>query len=268
MKEAFLEVILKESGHLTILGKLFKISIIITVSIFLVKLIKFIMKIVVNKSKIIKLNKRKRKSIANLIYIITKYIICFIAGVLILETFNINTNSILAAAGISGLAIGFGAQSLIKDLITGFFILIEDQFSMGDYIVINSFEGTVINIGIRATTIKSFTGEIHTIPNSSITTITNKSKSAMTAKVSIYVPLDEDVSKLIKKINKTFENYKNKKVIDVPTVLGVTNIDNLKSEITIIAKTIPMAQWDVERDIRKILLKNIYSKNVEVPHTK
>ncbi len=101
------------------------------------------------------------------------YAIYFVAGVMILETLSVDVRGLLAGAGIVGLAVGFGAQNLVKDIITGFFIIFEDQFSVGDYVRVGTFEGTVEEIGLRTTKIKSWTGEINILPNGSIVEVTN-----------------------------------------------------------------------------------------------
>src|SRR5690625_6943781 len=90
---------------------------------------------------------------------------------MVLETFDVNIGALLAGAGIAGLAIGFGAQSLVKDVISGFFIIFEDQFSVGDYILINNLEGTVEEIGLRTTKVQSWTGEQHIIQNGDISMV-------------------------------------------------------------------------------------------------
>ncbi|WP_461038765.1 mechanosensitive ion channel family protein, partial [Streptomyces mayteni] len=113
----------------------------------------------------LKIDPRRTRTIGKLIRNIITYAINFIAILLILSQLNINLAPLLAGAGIVGLAIGFGAQSLVKDVITGFFIIFEDQFAVGDVIQVNQFKGTVEEIGLRVTKIRSWTGEVHILPN-------------------------------------------------------------------------------------------------------
>jgi len=109
---------------------------------------------------------------------IANYVVWFFVAISLLEKlFNIDATSILAAAGIVGVAVGFGAQGLVKDVITGFFILFENHFSVGDTVTIEGFKGTVEVLGLRSTKIRNEEGDLFIIPNSSITKIINHSKS-------------------------------------------------------------------------------------------
>ncbi len=123
--------------------------------------------------------------------------------------FNISTTSLLATAGIGGLAIGFGAQSLVKDIITGFFILLEDQYSVGgDYIQTGSYDGVVEELGLRVTKLRAFSGELHIIPNSNIQIVTNKTRGAMRALVKVSIAYEEDIDKAIKVLQQTCDEIK------------------------------------------------------------
>jgi small conductance mechanosensitive channel len=116
------------------------------------------------------------------------YLVFFLACLMILQVFNVNTSAILASAGILGLAVGFGAQSLVKDIISGFFILFEDQFSVGDFIQIDAVTGTVEEIGLRTCKIRQWTGELSIIPNGGITKVTNYNRGPMLAQVTVVLP--------------------------------------------------------------------------------
>src|SRR5690606_35032709 len=155
-----------------------------------------------------------------------KYVLYFIGTVIILDMFNINTSSILATAGIGGLAIGFGAQSLVKDVITGFFILFEDQFSVGDYVKIDSYEGIVEELGVRVTKLRDFSGELHIIPNGNINTVTNKARGAMRALVKVSIAYEEDIDRAIKILDGVCNRLKqsNKSIEEGPTILGVSDL--------------------------------------------
>src|SRR5699024_6993326 len=136
-------------------------------------------------------DEKKINTLSTVLKNIIKYIFYFIGLVMVLDMFNISTSSILATAGIGGLAIGFGAQSLVKDIITGFFILFEDQFSVGDYVKIGEYEGIVEELGVRVTKIRDFSGELHIIPNSNIGAVTNRTRGAMRALVKVSVAYEE-----------------------------------------------------------------------------
>ena len=146
------------NGQLNILGKLLKILIIIIAIKIVISLTnKLIDKALRNKKgNNIFISNRRANTIGEVLKKIVKYVLYFIGIMMILEMFNVNTTSILATAGIGGLAIGFGAQSLVKDIITGFFILFEDQYAVGDYVKIESLEGTVEELGLRVTKLRDF----------------------------------------------------------------------------------------------------------------
>src|SRR5690625_3736752 len=122
-----------------------------------------------------RITERREETLNKLIQNVATYIIYFTAFVMILDTLTIKIGPLLAGAGIAGLAIGFGAQNLVKDVISGFFIVFEDQFGVGDYVSFAGIEGTVEEIGLRTTKVKSCTGEQQVIPNGNITQVTNYS---------------------------------------------------------------------------------------------
>jgi small conductance mechanosensitive channel len=113
------------------------------------------------------------------------YLIYFMAGLTILQIFNVNTAAILASAGILGLAVGFGAQSLVRDIISGFFIIFEDQFKVGDFVEAVGVIGVVEEVGLRTCKIRQWTGQLHVIPNGEITKVTNYSRGCMMAVVMV-----------------------------------------------------------------------------------
>ncbi|NRK74326.1 mechanosensitive ion channel, partial [Salmonella enterica subsp. enterica serovar Typhi] len=140
--------------------------------------------------------------------------------------FNIDVKALLAGAGIVGLAVGFGAQSLVKDIITGFFIIFEDQFSVGDQVRIGTYEGVVEEIGLRTTKIKGFTGEVNIIPNGSIIEVTNFSINNSKAIVDVSIAYQGDINRAEKVIQELIEKLPEQyeDIVGVPELLGVQNI--------------------------------------------
>lgn len=122
------------------------------------------------------ISERKAKTVDQLVFSVFKYVANFLMICHILSLFGVSVAGILAVAGVGGVAIGFGAQALVKDVITGLFILLEDQFGVGDSVTINGLEGRVEAIGIRATRLRSGNNDLHIIPNGSIGAVTNRSK--------------------------------------------------------------------------------------------
>ena len=216
----------------------------------------------------IQLPERKIGTLMSLTKNILRYVIYCIAAASILKIFNIEMTSILAVAGIGSLAIGFGAQNLVKDVISGFFIIFEDQFGVGDYITINNFSGLVEEVGLRISKIRDFSGDLHIIPNGEIKTVTNHTRGSMRALVNVGIPYEEDVDRIINVLTQICEDIKKSRndVIEGPTVLGITDFQDSQVLITIIAKTEPMKQWEVERDIRYRIKKVFDREKITFPY--
>lgn len=125
------------------------------------------------------------------------YILIFIFFVMVLDLFHYDPSALLAGAGIVGLAVGFGAQGLVSDIVTGFFILLEKQLDVGDYITVATFNGIVEQVGLRTTQIRGFDGTLHYIPNRNITNVSNHSRGTMQALVDIKVPAERNLDETI-----------------------------------------------------------------------
>jgi len=216
----------------------------------------------------IQLPERKIGTLMSLTKNILRYVIYFISAASILKIFNIDMTSILAVAGIGSLAIGFGAQNLVKDVISGFFVIFEDQFGVGDYITINNFSGLVEEVGLRTSKIRDFSGDLHIIPNGEIKTVTNHTRGSMRALVNVGVPYEEDVDKITNVLKQICEDIKKSRndIIDGPSVLGITDFQDSQVLITIVAKTEPMKQWEVEREIRYRIKKVFDQEKIAFPY--
>lgn len=261
-----------EYGDLNIFGKSIKVIIILIVIKIVLRILNTLIdRTVSRKMKSVAIEEeRKIRTLITVFKNVLKYILYFIAIVIILDIFGVNTSSILATAGIGGLAISFGAQSLVKDIITGFFILIEDQYSVGDYITIGDYTGIVEEIGVRVTKLRDFSGELHIIPNGQISVVTNKGRGPMRSSVDIKIAYEEDIDRAIKVIKEVLEEIKkaNDSIIEGPSVLGVTSLDDSAVNITIVAKTKPMDQWALERQIRKAVKEAFDKEGIEIPYSK
>lgn len=261
-----------EHGDLNIFGKAIKIIILlIAIKVVLRILNAFIDRAMAKRIKAESIKEeRKIKTLVAVFKNVLKYILYFIAVVIILDIFGVNTSSILATAGIGGLAISFGAQSLVKDIITGFFILFEDQYSVGDYITIGDYTGIVEEVGVRVTKLRDFSGELHIIPNGQISVVTNMGRGPMRSSVDIKIAYEEDIDRAIKVIEEVLEKIKktNDSIIEGPSVLGVTSLGDSSIDITIVAKTKPMEQWSLERQIRKAIKEAFDREGIEIPYSK
>ncbi len=261
-----------EDGSLNILGKSFKILLIFLVIFAITKIVSRVIDISFGNKRLTRLqiSGRRMNTLSEILKKVIKYILIFIGIVVSLDMFNINTTSIIATAGIGGLAIGFGAQSLVKDIITGFFILLEDQYAVGDYVKIGSMEGVVEELGLRVTKLRDFSGELHIIPNSNVQIVTNRSRGSMRALVKVSIGYETDIEKAISVIENLNEELSktNENIVTGPTVLGVTDLGNSGIEITIIAMTKSMGQWAVERAIRKGIKEAFEKEGIQIPYSR
>lgn len=270
--ELFNSVFKNDYGDLNLLGKLLKIIVVFIIIKIIIKVIgKLIDKTLKNKRiSHIYSSDRRANTLGQILLKIVRYILYFIGIIITLEEFEINTASILATAGIGGIAIGFGAQSLVKDIITGFFIIMEDQYSVGDLVRIDNFEGFVEELGLRVTKLRAFNGELHIIPNSTIQVITNSNRGDMRALIKVSVSLDEDIDRVIKALDEVCKDIKNNNdnIVDGPTVLGVTDLGEYNMGITIVAKVKPDTQWGAEREMRKKVKEKFDQENIKLPYPK
>lgn len=210
----------------------------------------------------IKQNERRQQTLLRLLQSVLTYTVYFSAIIGMLSVLEINVAGLLAGAGIAGLAIGFGAQSLVKDVITGFFIVFEDQFGVGDYIKLNTAEGTVTEIGLRTTKILGTTGEQYIIPNGQITDVINYSINNSKAIVDMQVGIDADIERVDKLVTDYLKTLPNQfgELVGVPTFLGVQNVIGTEVTIRIIAETKPLQHYAIARVIRRDV-KDILDKN-------
>src|SRR5690625_1639850 len=181
----------------------------------------------------IQISSRREQTLSKLLTNILMYLIAFIVIVMILDILGVPISTLLAGAGVAGLAIGFGAQSLVKDVISGFFIIFEDQFSVGDYIMIHNMEGTVEEIGLRTTKIQGWTGEQYVIPNGDISLVTNYSIHNGLAVVEINIPYENDVREVEQYLERIISDLPNKyeEFTSPPEIHGVTNLELSNFEI-------------------------------------
>ncbi len=196
----------------------------------------------------------KLKTMEALAKSLLRYLVYFIGAIAVLSELGIRTESLLASAGIVGLAVSFGAQSLVRDVLTGTFILIEDQFSVGDYIETAGLAGYVDEIGLRVTRLRDFSGVIHTLPNGEIGKVTNHSRDNRTALVEVGVAYDEDVERVQAVLEQAIREVGSElatKIAEGPQVVGITDLGASGMVFRLWAKALPMEHWAVERAMRK-----------------
>lgn len=201
-------------------------------------------------------------SILNKIVVIVIMIICVTIS---LDIVGLNTSSIMATVGVGSLALSFGAQTLVKDCINGFFIILENQFSVGDTVVIEGKTGIIEDIGLRTTVIRDFDGSKHIIPNGQIGIVTNQQRGNMRAKVICSVALSEEPERVIDLLNKKLVAMKVEGLIGSPVVWGVTNNTNTGYEITVAAYAKAGSQYGVEYKLRESIVEVFNENGIKLP---
>ncbi len=192
-------------------------------------------------------------TLESLINNLITYVLFFILIITILQLLGIDATAILAGAGIIGLAVGFGAQGLVSDLVSGFFILLEKQLDVGELITVGEFSGTVEQVGLRTTQIRAADGTLHFIPNREITQLSNHSRGEMQALVDIDISIHNDLPRILEILQQVCERIasENESITDGPNLIGIQNLGPNAITIRIIAKTKNMEQWGMERLIRQ-----------------
>ncbi|SFI00316.1 small conductance mechanosensitive channel [Tindallia magadiensis] len=208
------------------------------------------------------------KTLEGLLHSIVRYIVYFVAGTSILSSFGVQVGALLATAGVGGLAIGFGAQNLVRDIITGFFILFENQFTVGDYVEIEGAGGIVEEMGLRVTKVRDFTGDLHIMPNGAISKVINKSSGKMWAWVNMPIAYEEDIDRAIKVLEEASEELAktNGNIVEGPEVLGVNELADSGVLIATLAYAAPMTQWSVAREMRKAYKQAFDREGIEIPY--
>lgn len=217
----------------------------------------------------LKVDERKTGTLTGLLKSVVRYTVYIIMGISVLDTIGIPTQPLLATAGLGGIAIGFGAQSMVKDVFTGFLILFEDQYSVGDFITIDGITGTVEDMGLRITKIRSFKGELHIIPNGEVKIVTNLSRGNALAIVDVGIAYEEDEERAMIVMGEAVEKFYNENVDKLaasPEVLGIVNFGESDVVLRAIVKTLPLMHWSVERGLRKAILEGFKKNNVEIPY--
>ena len=215
-------------------------------------------------------SERRQNTLLKLLQNGLAYVVYFAAILAVLSALTIDVTGLLAGAGVLGLAIGFGAQNLVRDVITGFFIIFEDQFSVGDYVRIGAAEGTVEEIGLRTTKLSGLNGEIHIFPNGTIVEVVNFSLNNSIAIVDVSVAYETDIPKVEELIREFLMGLPDKyeQLVKLPQLLGVQNLAASEVVMRITAETMPMQHFAVARIIRRDLKIFMDEHGIEIPYPK
>lgn len=207
------------------------------------------------------------KSVSRNILTVT---IIAVAVLMVLKVLDIEIGPILAAAGVVGIAVGFGAQQLVKDIINGFFILLDDQIRVGDVVQIADKAGLVENVNLRMITLRDLSGNVHFVRNGEITVVTNMTKEYSRYVFDIGVAYRENVDEVIKVIKQVDEELRNDTnyKYDILEPIEILGLDKFADSAIIIkarTKTKPIRQWAVGREFNRRLKKRFDELNIEIP---
>ncbi len=214
--------------------------------------------------------KQRRATLVPLFGSIMTYAIYFVAGIAILKVFGVDPTPILAGAGIAGLAVGLGAQNLINDMVSGFFILFEEHFLVGDFIQIGEAEGIVESIDLRTTRIRDNAGRHHIIRNGQIMDLVHYSKEYTNAVVEVGVAYESDLNQVFAVLKSTGEELKaeNEMVLEATLVKGLDNFGESELLIRTVTRVKPGCHLPVERDLRKRIKDAFDAHDIEIPYAR
>jgi len=214
--------------------------------------------------------KKRAHTLGNILRHALLIIISFTAILMILGELGIQLGPLLATAGIGAVAIGFGAQGLVKDVISGFFIILEDQYRIGDAIEVAGVSGLVESVSLRRTVLRDLEGRVHIVPNGEIKVVSNLSKEWSRSVLDIGISYGEDIDRvidLLSQIGKELgaeEPYKSA-ILEPLQILGVEQFGESQLVIRMMVKTAPLKQWDVGRELRKRIRKRFDEQGIQIP---
>ena len=202
---------------------------------------------------------------------IASVVITLVAGMLILSEFGISIAPILGAAGVVGVAVGFGTQSLIKDYFTGFFLLLEDQVHQGDVIEAGGKGGLVEEVTLRYIRLRDYEGNVHFVPNGLVTTLTNKSREFAQSLIDVGVAYREDVDQALEVMRQVGQEMRasetfGPRTLDDIEIVGVENWADSAVTLRCRIKVLPLEQWNVRREYLRRLKRAFDAAGIEIPY--
>jgi small conductance mechanosensitive channel len=197
-----------------------------------------------------------------------------VAVLLVLGELGTNLAPLFASAGVAGIALGFGAQTIVRDTLSGFFILLENQFGVGDVVELqttaNPVGGKVEGLSLRVTTLRAFDGTLHLVPNGNIQLVSNKSRGWARAIVDVRVAYGEDVERVRGVLDELFEEVRidpsfSDWIREGPSVLGIETLSDYAQVVRVVADTRPSKRWDTERALRERIARRLDAEGIRVP---
>jgi len=197
-----------------------------------------------------------------------------IAILIVIAAFDVPLGPFFASAGVAGVALGFGAQSIVRDTLSGFYILLENQFGVGDVLTLQTvsgaIDGKVEAFSFRVTTLRAFDGTLHTVPNGNINVVSNKSRGWARAIVDVRVAYGENVDRIREALEELFDEIRMDTTMrdwirEGPSVLGIDALADYAQVVRIVADTRPSKRFDVERMLRERISRKLDQEGIKVP---
>lgn len=250
-----------------IIGTAIKLVVIIVVFSITVPLGKKIISATIHKMSLTRKTTPGRiKTLDKLLLNIFSYVMIFIFIGTVLSLFGVSIGPLIAGAGVVGLAIGFGAQGLVSDVVTGFFILLEQQMEVDDYVTVAGIDGVVEEIGLRTTKVRAFDGTLNYLPNRIIENVANHTRGNMRALVDVGISYYNDVDQAIGVLERICETFqRDERFKDGPHAIGVQSIDGTNVVLRVIGQVENGLQWECERDLLKAIKVAFDEANIELP---
>ncbi len=208
------------------------------------------------------------RTLSSVIYSVGLFLIVFVTVLMVLETVNINIGPLLASAGIAGIAIGFGAQTLVKDFINGFFILVENQYDIGDTVKIAGVQGVVEGLTLRRTVLRGDDGAQYTVPSGEIKIVSNLTRDWVQAVLHVSVAYGADSDRVIQLLKNIAEDVAHDpqfagQIVATPEVPGIEKISGNEVDYLVVLKTKPGAQYAVSRELRRRIKASFEQNHIE-----
>jgi small conductance mechanosensitive channel len=212
---------------------------------------------------------KRARTLGTVLTNITTAVVLIVATLMILNEFGVNTSAAVTGAGIVGVALGFGAQTLVRDLIGGFFLILENQVRVGDVVAINGIGGLVEAINLRTTILRDEEGTVHVIPNGAINTLANRSMHFSFYVVNLPLAYGEDTDKVSAILREVGEELQRDDaympfILEPLDVIGVDAFEETAVRLKARIKTAPLKQWFVGRELRRRLKKKLEERGVEL----
>ena len=213
------------------------------------------------------LDQRRSNTLTALLRSCTRYFVYFVSVVIILELLNVPVGSVLTTAGIAGIALAFGAQNLVRDIITGFFILFEDQFGVGDQVWLAGVTGVVEEIGLRITKVRDFGGQLHIIPNGKIERVTNFMGPSMEVQVDVPIAYQQPLEEAIKVLTEVLQQFNRSHpgLVAPAKYHGLIALTEGAMVLRTLVRTRSQQEEEIGLELRSMIISGFAANNIKPP---